>query len=545
MLSVRNLGVVALVTGYASLLGPGLAEAVTIKLDGTDAEAPRPVTYAVETLGESTSTNNIAAYHLQSPGGPGNEELKLAVSANRRIIVREEVYVRLRLREGMVFATDADPGLEIVDAETDTPVSGTAVSFVDRIFGGSAGSDAVVFRLRPPGFGIDIGDYVVIDVTNDLAVNGRIGIYSAEISAHTDADEAIDGAGARGTLFGARADIIELTQGLDVHLSELETATAEASGGYLRFVDPSDKKPLAGQAWLGFVWVAAKRLEEGAGVLNAGTGEEVESEDLVAEGGVNIKVDGNLSVGAFRFFEDRLFAPRPGGEVCPGSGAASAESPDRGSLVDEGGELLVGESGEPANARSGYSSRLDAHTAGSLRFYSFCVNVDVLGEATNRKPIPNSDYHGTVMITGTAPGARPMEAGSGLIGKIQRNGTFVSLPYLTASERYSQQLIILNRGISPALFVLGEFTTEQGTQVELSAAAEATRLAGRNVVPANGVVILDVAEVLVFSGEQKRASATLGLNADPDDIQVATVLNNLIDGATDTIVYPSVSGLQP
>ena len=181
---------------------------------------------------------------------------------------------------------------------------------------------------------------------------------------------------------------------------------------------------------------------------------------------------------------------------------------------------------------------------GSSRFYSFCVNVDVLGETTNRKPIPNSDYTATVMITGTAPDARPRDAGSGLIGKIRRNGTFVALPLLTAAERYSQQLIILNRGSSPALFVLGELTSEKGTQVELSAATEAARLVGLNVVPANGVLILDVADVLVFSGERKRASATLGLNADAGDIQVATVLNNLSDGATDTIVYPSVSGLE-
>ena len=66
-------------------------------------------------------------------------------------------------------------------------------------------------------------------------------------------------------------------------------------------------------------------IDEGIKVLNAGTGEEVESEDLVAEGGVNIKVEGNLSVGAFRFFEDRLYGPRAQGEVCPGSRAASAE----------------------------------------------------------------------------------------------------------------------------------------------------------------------------------------------------------------------------
>ena len=404
MLSVGNLGAAALVTAYALLLGPGLAQAVTVKLDGTGEEAPEPLIYAVETLGENTPMDNTTAYHLRSPGGPGSEELKLAVGANRRITSRDEIFVRLQLGRGMAFRAGADPSLQIVNGDNDTPIGGTAVNFGDRVSGGSGGSNAVVFKINPPGFGVDIGDRIVLDVTNDLAVVGRIGSYSAAISAHADPEDAVDGSAARESPFGARADIVELTQGLDVHFAELATATAEASTGFTRFVGPSAAKPLVGQAWLGFVRVAAKRFDEGVVVLNAGTGEEVESRDLVAEGGVNIEVEGNLAVGAFRFFEDRLFAPRPGGEVCPGARAASAGSPDRGSLIDEDGELLVSESGETADARSGSSGGLDAHAAGSSRFYSFCVNVDVLGEATNRKPIPNSDYTGTVTITGTAPG---------------------------------------------------------------------------------------------------------------------------------------------
>ena len=332
MLSIGNLGAAAFVTGYALLLAPGLAEAVTIKLDGTGEEAPAALKYAVETLGENTTVDNTVAYHLSSPGAPGSEELKLAVSAKRRIVVRETVYVRLQLRQGMVFRTGADPSLEVVDGDTDTPVSGTAVSFVDRIFGGNAGSNAVVFKLTPPGVGIFIGDEIVVDVTNDLAVTGRIGSYSAEITAHADPEAAVDGTGARETPFGGRADIIELTQGLDLLFAELETATADGSTGFQRFVGPSTKKPLVGQAWLGLVRVAAKRFEEGIAVLNAGTGEEVESEDLVAAGGVNIKVEGNLSVGAFRFFEDRFFGPRPQGEVCPGARSGQCREPGQGFL---------------------------------------------------------------------------------------------------------------------------------------------------------------------------------------------------------------------
>ena len=379
-------------------------------------------------------------------------------------------------------------------------------------------------------------------MTNDLAVPERIGSYSAELSAHTDADNAVDGIGARDTIFGGRADILELTQGLDVHFAQLETAVAEASTGFQRFVGPSAARPLVGQAWLGWVRVAPKRFDDGTALLNADTGEEVSSADLVAQGGVNIKVEGNLAVGAFRFFEGRLFAPRPQGEVCSGSGAARPERPDRGSRVDDEDKLLVSEAGETGDARSGSSGRLDANRTSSLRYYSFCVNVDILGEATNRKPIPNSEYIATVMITGTTPGAQPIEAGSGPVGKIQRNGTTVTIPYLTASEKYNQQIVLLNRGSMPALFVVGELATEQGTEVELSPEAEAAQLAGLSEVPANGLLVLNVDDLLVFSGKQRRASARLGLHARPGDIRVATVLNNLVDGSTDTVVYPSVSG---
>ena len=96
--------------------------------------------------------------------------------------------------------------------------------------------------------------------------------------------------------------------------------------------------------------------------------------------------------------------------------------------------------------------------------------------------------------------------------------------------------------LRPALYVLGEFTTEPGTTVELSAEAEAARLAGLNVVPALGQLEFKVSDLLRFSGGRKRAAATLGLNAAVGDIQVATVQTNLRDGSTDTVVYPSIAG---
>ena len=128
------------------------------------------------------------------------------------------------------------------------------------------------------------------------------------------------------------------------------------------------------------------------------------------------------------------------------------------------------------------------------------------------------------------------------VGHIVRNGTAVKLAYLTETEKYDQRLVITNHGFTPALYVLGEFMTEPGTTVELSVEAEAARLAGVNVVPAIGQLEFKVSDLLRFTGDRKRATATVGLNAAADDIQVATVQTNLRDGSPDTVVYPSEPG---
>ena len=382
----------------------------------------------------------------------------------------------------------------------------------------------------------------MIDVTNDLAVfRGFTGAYTAAITAHSTPDDAISVQGGRETLFGGSAEIIEVTQGLDVHLFEITPAKAEVTSGFMRFLGPSTSRPLVGQAKLGWVRVAPKELDDSVEILNARTGEEVATQDLVAVRGVNIRVDGDLSVGAFHFIEDSLNAAGARSATCPGADA-STDRPDRGTLVDDQDVLLISDAGEIPDVNLGFSGNLDAQSAGDRQVYSLCVNVDVLGKETNRKPIPNAGYTGTVLVKGPALGADTVAAGTGPVGRIQRNGTAVKIAYLTVSEKYDQRLIITNRGLAPALFVLSEFVTGPGTTVGLSASAEAARLAGLNVVPPFEQVVLKMSDLLTFSGDRKRASATLALNADVRDIQVATVQTNILDGSTDTVIFPAEPG---
>ena len=513
---------------------------VTIDLDGENLLAPRPLVYAIETFSDSSELETSKIYHLKSPGGLGNEELKLAITTKRRIHRHEQVFVRLKLHSGLAFRRGADPSLEVVGSITNSIIAGTNMSFDDRIQGGSPGSDQIVFKINVVGSDLGVGETVVFDLTDDLAVTRVEGTYAAEVSAHSNVDDAINGTQILEPIFYANADIVALTRGLSVRIFNVSRATAEVETGFLSFVGPRRGPSLTGQAKLGWVRVVPRQPNDSTEILNASTGETVQISDLVADNGVSIEVQGNLSLGAFRFIEDRINAAGARREPCP-NGASSA-NPDRGTLVDDNGALLIDEAGKLSTVASGRNRDLDAHMVGDYKVYSLCVNVDYLGQGTNTKPIPNETYTGTVSVTGTAQGADPVEAGTAPIGKIERNGTAVKLGYLTASRHYDQQLVILNRGTAPALYVLGEFTTETGTTVRLSNEAEAARMAGLNVVPSYSKLVLSVSDLLTFSGERRRTTATLGLNAAMRDIQVATVQTNIRDGSSDTLVYPSEPG---
>ena len=483
------------------------------------------------------------AYHLKSPGGLDEEELKLAVSTKRRIQNLESIYVRLELQGDLVFKSAADPTLEVIGLHTTRVIDGTRKSFDERVQGGTEGSRQIVFSINVLQSAIGPGDTVVIDVTDDLAVTRKIGISAARISAHYNADDAITGMRAIGTLFDSVADVIEVTNGVGVHIFEVSPAIAEVKTGFLSFVSSTRSSPVVGQAKLGWIRVAPRQIDESEEILNAATGEAIQTADLVEDNGVDIEIQGDLSIGAFSIIPDTINAAGARSANCPGA-SASVTQPDRGTLVDNVGQLLVGEAGEIRAERLGRSGPLDAHISGDRRVYSLCVNVDVVGMNTNLQPIPSGTYTAIVRITGAAENAGgPTEVGTASVGKIGRNGSVVKIAKLTDEAGYNQTIVIMNLGNRPAPYFIGEFTTEPGTTVDLSAEAEATRVAGLNVVPPFQLVVLSVSDLLTFTGNRRRTTATIGLDAAVEDIQVVTIQKNLHDGSTDTLLYlaePSV-----
>ena len=537
MLSMKTLRVAIVAMGSALLLGPGLATAVNVVLDATPGEnldgvanAGAAPVYAIETFGDSIEMGAAKYYTLVAPGG----DLMATVRAKRLIEGTENIWARLELGDGLVF----DGGAVTMS----TPNNPTITS------GGGAGSSFVVFKLSGA---VDNAGNITIDLDDNLAVMGAAGSYTATMTAYTNPDDAIEGVGDRGTLFVGTETIVSVTSGLNVSVAAGATATAQVSTGFLWFVEPDNSPPLAGQKKLGYVSVAAKEYMDTTRPLAANDGELIDVEiDLVAEAGIGITVEGDLSVGAFSIIPDLMDDMGVRSATCPG-GAATEDAPDQGNLMDEDGEYLVDEEGMASAANSGMSRPLarlprmddgDNPQTVTSNAYSLCVNVDILGKATNTSPVPAGSYTGTVMVTGTADGAEAQEAGSGTIGNIARNGASVEIAYLTVSDKYNQRLIIANRGSLPALFDLGEFVTEAGTEVMLSTGAMAAREAGLNMVPAKGQLVLKVSDLLEFSGDRNRAAATLSVNANASAIQVATTQVNLEDGSTDTVTYPTYGG---
>ena len=124
MLSMKTLRVAIVTVGSALLLGPGLAGAVKpMRLDGTGAAAPVPLTYATETL---PTANGEGQYSVAFPenisGIISAENLDLLVKPRRRIGADEDVFIRLEL-SGVTIGSLA-PALINTELADDGNISG-------------------------------------------------------------------------------------------------------------------------------------------------------------------------------------------------------------------------------------------------------------------------------------------------------------------------------------------------------------------------------------------------------------------------------------
>ncbi len=502
MLSIKTLRVAIVAMGSALLLGPGLAAAQTNQDLGGEVEA---VTYAAESLGAGVNNvedanGNVTHYGLTSP--PSGDHY-VGMETKRRIEGDEGLFVTLELGGGMVFAnnTAADVGYAIGgdDPATLTIETPNAVGGANHFINGGPGDTFATFKITG---NVAPEDVIWFKVTDLLAVPAGAGSYTASIASRGGNDSAL------GAAFSGSATVVSVVSGLDAGVAMGAPVTADVATGFKNFVDG------ANQAALGSLWARAK--EGDAAVLAAADGETAASGDILAAAdALGVTIKGDLSVGTFQLVSATSTVAADGSFAASQVNCATATATD--ALAMEMEEVAEGE--DPVTDTSmGTASR----TAGE---YGLCINV-----AENEDRIPAGAYTASLSTTAVGEGAMAMEVVTdAAIGSIEQNGTSVNIAYLTASDKYNQRLIIVNRSAREVQYNVTDFVTEDGTTVE------ATEAASGNIAPMSQAV-LRVRDLLTFTG-MTRAAATVDVDALTGEVSVATTQVNLEDGSTDTVLY--------
>ena len=509
-----------------------------------------PVAYAQERLGAGTIMTAVT-------NSPDHAMHKLVANLGERIEASNgEAYIHLRLHGGMQFSQSAtglkwaaglSPAADYAcsydanttdDDDTLTEVSAGTVGYLNadgepvdvvHISGGARGSTSVIFRI----------DASEIDEDSDAfgesgVATGIPATLSYDANAEADANnnsEACDrsgptrlwvnvkdylqipsGTGAygaslvletRATRTLGQATVVTSVNGINVQVKpEDAPAVANVGAGFLRFVGNRST------AMLGTA-TAAMASPAVVGMLHNPDGTMVTDNDLLPDGSLSFTVKGDLSFGAFNLSTM--------GDACVPAG--SPDAPSMGNL-------------KPAEDDASMAmATLAAQNAGS---YKLCVQVDTMGDGTNTTPIPASEY--TASITSVLSG-RPLDLTTDQpIGRIIRNGATAHVAYLTTSEKHNQRLIVVNRGQQPIRITDYQFQSEDGTMVELTAAAMAVQESGAMIGPGE-TVVRRVSDLINITGDSRRTAGTMHFNAVADHVSVATTQVNLEDSSTDTVMW--------
>ena len=131
---------------------------------------------------------------------------------------------------------------------------------------------------------------------------------------------------------------------------------------------------------------------------------------------------------------------------------------------------------------------------------------------------------------GTAMAGWPPNDGEHSLGSITRDGTTVHIPFLTTWADYNQRIVVSNRGANPAPYWI-TFRPEDGVMATPGMYATGT-------LDGNSTMVLRVMDVVTLDG-RTRTAATFVAEAKSTQIDVATVIVNMMTGGTDTVNYDS------
>ena len=454
------------------------------------------------------------------------------------------MFIRLDLN-GVTIGTlpvliTATRDADTTNTVTDGSITAIAPAAGVNVSSGGPGFSFVVFPVAEVGAGSGVGVRLASADANRTLLHSNSGTFSASISSYTDPDDALDGVGATNAFSGS-ATIVRLVSGVNTIVKAAPMpAVASVDTGFLRFAGPFANTG-GGQATLGWLGVEENIVDPADNPMmlpityHSDGGALVDNDIIEAAGEISFNIMGNLDIGAFTATEEAADFNRQTLENSAGCTANAAGTVDTGSLVGEDGMTLIDdEEGElPSGVDSASTGPLDEG------LYVLCVNVDVMGPETNMMAIPEGEYTATAHINKDGGVNTPllMVGEETTVGVIDRDGAEVNIPYLTTSEKHNQRLIIVNRGTRPAAITSIQFTTEDGTEVELMDTVQGAMDAGLLVVPAGESWVARMDETISITGDSRRVAAALSFAATADYISVATTQVNVSDGSTDTVVY--------
>ena len=129
---------------------------------------------------------------------------------------------------------------------------------------------------------------------------------------------------------------------------------------------------------------------------------------------------------------------------------------------------------------------------------------------------------------GTPMAGWPANDGEHSLGSITRDGTTVHIPFLTTWADYNQRIVVSNRSANEVPYWI-TFRPEDGVMATPGMYA-------MGMLDANSTVVLRAMDVVTLEG-RTRTAATFVAEAHSSQIDVATVIVNMMTGSTDTVNY--------
>ena len=467
------------------------------------------ITYASETLlttrvteasGDSTKYYNV---------GADTETLVLSLPGDVPASAGDTYLVSVAL-DGMVFRT------ALTNASLATAAStGTDATF-EIAAGGAAKEKTVVFRKTPTGV---IDGTSILNLSASFAVSTGGGSATVTLTNQTVASLNIPNVSGMKT--HGPAKVIKVASALK------ETPMPS---NLIASVESSFKK-FEGNATVGHV--GSLTIGFNAHRAASGTANVDGLEDILVGGQTTAATPASNSsvsfMGDFSFTE-KVFVH--GDDDCgtpteADTAVSGGTDTTLGSAADDlrqmegtGDDAVVTGTTKPVNIDA---TPNDADVAEFMTYLCIMVQGDDADDMVAPR-IPNTGAY-TAMgsykaLDNAASGPMGMERA---LGKINRDGTTVRLPYLTTHAKFNQRIFIVNRGSAASYemdFQMGDTPGDN---------ASGTLAAGRNVI--------HVDDDLVTIGEGGSTSGTIIIEAQPDTIDVATVQINRELGTTDTVVY--------